>query len=84
MADRIVDAQNPSAFTLALTVKRSATTAVGKAFLFVGNDEADSIGFNFVNPPTPVVDIRAGVGTANGVEYRASVFLLDLQIWAPR
>src|SRR5687768_5970906 len=54
MADRIVDAQHPSAFTLALTVNRSATIAVGKAFLFVGNDEADSIGFNFVNPPTPV------------------------------
>jgi hypothetical protein len=84
MADRIIDAQHPSAFTLALTVNRSAATAAGKGFLFVGNDEADSIDFNFVNQPTPIVDIRAGVGTANGVEYRASVFLLDLQIWAPR
>jgi hypothetical protein len=37
-----------------------------------------------MNPPTPIVDIRAGIGTASGAEYKASVLLLDLQIWAPR
>jgi hypothetical protein len=83
--DRILDPQHPSPFTLALMVSRTAATGVGKAFLFVGNDEADSFAFNFANlsTATPIVDIRAGIGTASGSEYRVSVFLLDFQIWAP-
>jgi hypothetical protein len=82
-ADKILDPQHPSTFTLALTVNR--TTSAGKAFLFVSNDEQDSIPFTFqsLTASTPIHDIRAGIGTANGFEYRASVFLLDFQIWAP-
>jgi len=40
----------------------------GKAWLFVGNTEADSIAFNFtnLNASTQIFDIRAGMGTAFG------------------
>jgi len=80
-----IDQQHPSPLSLALQVSRTASAGTGKAFLFVDNEEADSIAFNFSNFTTSIqiADIRAGIGTATGVEYRASVRLLDFQIWAP-
>ena len=83
--DTVLDPQRSSSFTLALTLHRTATTGAGKAFLFVDNDEADSFDFDVAgwSTATQIVDIRAGIGTASGSEYRASVFLLDFQIWAP-
>jgi hypothetical protein len=85
LVDRILDQQHPSPLSLALQVSRTASAGTGKAFLFVDNEEADSIAFNFSNFTTSIqiADIRAGIGTATGVEYRASVRLLDFQIWAP-
>jgi hypothetical protein len=84
LQDRIVDPQHPSAISLALKVDRSVAPVAGKAWLFVGNDEGDSVTFNFTNlvASTPILDVRAGIGTANGVHYRASVSLLRFQIWA--
>jgi hypothetical protein len=84
LEDKIVDAQHPSDFALALKVDRSVTPVAGKAWLFVGNEEADSVTFNFTNlsAATQIFDIRAGIGTANGVNYRASVNVLRFQIWA--
>lgn len=86
LADQIIDASHPSPFTLALTVTRTATGATGKGFLFVGNTEADAFAFTFTNLSlgVPILDIRAGIGTASGVECRASVTLLTLQIWRPK
>ena len=82
--DRILDPRHPSPLAIALTVNRSAT-GEWKAFLFVDNDEADSLGFPVAtwSTTTTILDIRAGIGTATGSEYRASVVLLDFQIWAP-
>ena len=84
LQDKIVDPQHSSDFTLALKVDRGVAPVAGKAWLFVGNDEGDSVTFTFPNfaASTPVLDIRAGMGTANGVHYRASVAVLRFQIWA--
>lgn len=84
LVDSIIDAQHPETFSLALRVTRTAAGGTGKAFFHVGNKEADSFAFNFNNFPdtVPIQDIRAGIGTANGQDYRASVYLLDFQIWA--
>jgi hypothetical protein len=81
---KIVETQHPSDFSLALKVDRSVTPVAGKAWLFVGNTEADSVAFNFTNlqASTPISDLRAGIGTANGVNYRASVSVLRFQVWA--
>ena len=85
LADKILDPQHPSTIGLALTVNRSTASGSGKGFLFVGNEEADSLAFNFANftTATPIADIRAGIGTATGQEFRASVYLLAFQIWLP-
>lgn len=84
LQDRIVDPQHPSHFALALKVDRTVAPVGGKAWLFVGNEEGDSVVFTFPNleASTPIFDVRAGIGTANGVHYRASVSLLRFQIWA--
>jgi len=79
--DRILDPRHPSVFSLALTLHRTTAGAAGKGFLFIGNDEADAFAFTGFPPTTPLIDIRAGIGTANGSGYRASVRLLDFQIW---
>ncbi len=81
---RIVEAQHPSDFCLALKLDRSVTPVGGKAWLFVGNTEADSVAFNFTNlqASTAISDLRAGIGTANGINYRASVSVLRFQVWA--
>jgi hypothetical protein len=85
LQDKIVDPQHPSDFCLALKVDRAAAPVAGKAWLFVGNKEGDSVVFNFTNldGSTQIFDLRAGIGTANGIHYRASVYLLRFQIWAP-
>ena len=82
---KIVDPQHPSDFCLAFKVDRGVAPVAGKGWLFVGNKEADSVAFNFTNldASTPILDVRAGIGTANGIHYRASVYLLRFQIWAP-
>ena len=84
LADRIQDVQHPETFSLALAVDRSSTPAAGKGFFFVGNLEADSLAFDFGTLPASasIADIRAGIGTRSGDNYRASVFLLDFQIWS--
>ena len=85
LQDKIVDPQHPSDFCLAFKVDRSVAPVAGKGWLFVGNKEADSFAFTFTNldASTPILDVRAGIGTANGILYRASVTLLRFQIWAP-
>lgn len=86
LANKVIDPQNPSLFTLVLRVERSASDSQGKAMLFVGSDEADSFQFSFGNGLTSatVLDsIRVGIGTANGTNYRASVYVTEFEIWAP-
>jgi hypothetical protein len=85
LQDKILDLQHPSDFCLALKIDRTAAPVAGKAWLFVGNKEGDSVTFNFTNldASTQIFDLRAGIGTANGIHYRASVYLLRFQIWAP-
>jgi hypothetical protein len=54
--------------------------------LFVGTDEADSFQFSFGNGLTSATildSIRVGIGTANGTNYRASVYVTEFEIWAP-
>lgn len=84
LVNKIIDPQHPETFSLALRVTRTVTGGTGKAFFHVGNNEADSFAFNFNNFPdtVPIHDIRAGIGTASGQDYRASVYLLDFQVWA--
>lgn len=83
LQQKIMDPQHPSALSLALKVDRTVTPVAGKAWLFVGNDQGDAVAFTFPNlvASTPILDIRAGIGTANGIHYRASVSLLRFQIW---
>lgn len=84
LVDEILDPQHPETFSLALCLSRTGTGATGKAFFHVGNQEADSLPFTLssLTDTVPILDIRAGIGTANGEDYRASVWLLDFQIWA--
>ncbi|MBA2525136.1 MAG: hypothetical protein H0V18_05020 [Pyrinomonadaceae bacterium] len=54
--------------------------------LFVGADAADSVHFAFGNGLTSATvfdNIRVGIGTANGTNYRASVYVTEFEIWAP-
>ena len=83
LRDKMVDTQHPSDFALALKVDRTAAPAAGRAWLFVGNTNADFVAFDFpaLDTSTPITDLRAGIGTANGIHYRAAVSLLRFQIW---
>ncbi len=86
LANKVIDPQNPSLFTLVLRVERSAADSQGKAMLFVGTDEADSFQFPFGNGLTSATvfdSIRVGIGTANGTNYRASVYVTEFEIWSP-
>lgn len=86
LASKITAAQDPSEFTLILHVKRGATDSEGDAMLFVGDQEADSAHYNFGNGLTVATvfnNIRVGVGTAGGGNYRCSVYITEFEIWAP-
>ena len=84
LRDKMVDPEHPSEFCLAFKVDRTATPAAGKALLFVGNENADLVSFDFpaLDASTQIIDLRAGMGTANGIHYRAAVSLVRLQISA--
>lgn len=84
--NKVIDAQNPSPFTLILHVKRGDTDSEGNAMLFVGAEEADSVSFTFGNGLTSATvfdNIRLGIGTATGTNYRASVYITEFEIWLP-
>ena len=84
--NKVIDAQNPSPFTLILHVERGDTDSQGNAMLFVGAEEADSFPFRFGNGLTSATvfnNIRIGIGTALGTNYRASVYVTEFEIWAP-
>ncbi len=84
LVDGIFDTRHPETFSLALRVTRTAVVGTGRGFFHVGNLEVDSLAFVFSDLPSTVaiLDIRAGVGTLNGEDYRVSVDLLDFQVWA--
>jgi hypothetical protein len=84
LVDGIFDTRHPEAFSLALRVTRTAVVGTGRGFCHVGNREVDSLAFVFSDLPSTVaiLDIRAGVGTLTGEDFRESVDLLDFQIWA--
>jgi len=84
--NEVIDAQHPSPFTLVLHVERSASDSAGDAMLFVGDQLADSVHFNFGNGLTAATvfnNIQVGIGTATGANYRASVYVTEFEIWAP-
>lgn len=83
--NKVIDPQNPSPFTLILHVDRGDTDSQGNAMLFVGDEEGDSFPFAFSNGLTAatVFNIRIGLGTANGANYKASVYVTEFEIWAP-
>lgn len=84
--NKVIDPQNPSPFTLILHVERGDTASQGNAMLFVGAEEADKFPFTFSNGLTSATlfdNIRIGIGTANGTNYRASVYVTEFEIWAP-
>jgi YVTN family beta-propeller protein len=84
--NEVIDAQHPSPFTLVLHVERSASDSAGDAMLFVGDQLADSVHFNFGNGLTAATvfnNIQVGIGTALGTNYRASVYVTEFEIWAP-
>ena len=84
--NKVIDPQNPSLFTLVLLVERSTADSQGHAKLFVDAEVADSFQFNFGNILTSATvfnDIRVGIGTADGTNYRASVYVTEFEIWAP-
>jgi hypothetical protein len=86
LSSKITDPQNPSLFTLVLHVERSAADSEGDAMLFIGTDVADSVHYTFGNGLTSATvfnNIRVGVGTASGGNYRASVYVTEFEIWAP-
>jgi hypothetical protein len=71
--------------SLAFWVSRTASASSVRGTLYINNKEIDSDG---VETPkftisTGISDMVAGIGTASGSLYRASVDLLDFQIWIP-
>lgn len=94
LSNRVLAAQDPSPFTLVLCVERGATSSKGKAVLFVDAVEADSFEFDFsfnaasgggsLTTATVLEHILVGIGTtSNGINYRASVYVTEFEIWAP-
>jgi hypothetical protein len=87
LSNRVIDPQNPSAFTLVMHVDRGATDTVADAILFVGDEKADSVHYTFGNGVTAATvfsNIRVGIGTnPDGTNYRASVYVTEFEIWAP-
>ncbi len=86
LSNKVIDQQNPSLFTLILHVDRGDTDSQGDAMLIVGTEDADSFHFTFGNGLTSATllnNIRVGVGTAGGTNYRASVYVTEFEIWAP-
>jgi hypothetical protein len=84
--NEVIDAQHPSPFTLVLHVERSASDSAGDAMLFVGDQLADSVHFNFGNALTAATvfnNIQIQINTARGTNYRASVYITEFEIWAP-
>ena len=84
--NEVVDAQNPSPFTLVMDVDRSASDSAGHAMLFVGDQLADSVPFDFGNGLTAATvfnNIQVGIATAFGTNLRASVYVTEFEIWAP-
>jgi hypothetical protein len=80
--DRIMG-KPPLPITLALLVDRTVDPVSGIGYLYVGDERADLYRFDFVNftSDSAIRHVRAGIGTASGEGYRASVYLLDFQIW---
>ncbi len=86
LSNRVTDPQNASPFTLILHVERRDTDSQGNAMLFVGAEKADSFHFTFGNgltSSTAFSNIRVGIGTAGGADYRASVYVTEFEIWVP-
>jgi len=91
LSNKVLTAQNPSPFTLVLRVERGATSSAGHAMLFVDDVKADEFDFAFdfasggsLTTATVLEHIRVGIGTtANGINYRASVYVTEFEIWAP-
>jgi hypothetical protein len=89
--NKVINAQNPSPFTLVMHVERSASDSAGEARLYVGDQLADSVSFNFCLPTvqdcltaaTVFNNIQVGIATAFGTNYRASVYVTEFEIWAP-
>jgi hypothetical protein len=83
---KVMDPDDPSPFTLILHVERGDTDSQGNAMLFVGAEEADRVAFRFGNGLTSTTlfnNIRIGIGTATGTNYRVSVYVTEFEIWAP-
>lgn len=82
LASRILDRENPATVTLALWFDPDRSPNA-KAFLYVDEDQADSIPFDL--PPFgahhPMTDIRSGIATVAGDAYTAGLFLLDFRIY---
>lgn len=86
LSNKVIDPQNPSLFSVILRVERGDTDSQGKAMLFIGAEEADSFEFPFGNGLTSATvfnNVRVGIGTASGADYRASVYVTEFEIWAP-
>lgn len=94
LSNKVLAAQNPSPFTLVLRVERGAASSKGKAMLFVDDVEADKFDFDFnfnaasgggsLTTATVLEHLRIGIGTtSNGINYRASVYVTEFEIWAP-
>jgi hypothetical protein len=84
--NEVIDAQNPSPFTPVMDVDRSASDSAGHAMLFVGDQLADSVPFNFGNGLTAATvfnNIEVNIATARGTNFRASVYVTEFEIWAP-
>jgi len=85
--NEVIDTHHPSPFTLVLHVDRSASDSAGDAKLFVGDQLADSVHFNFGNGLTAATvfnNIGVGIATALGTNFQASVYVTKFEIWAPK
>lgn len=87
LQNQITDASFPAQFSLALKYDRDAAPGgSGYAALLIGDDvvaAAHAFAFTKLSGFVSIEDVRAGIGTAGGENFRVSVELIDIQIWLP-
>jgi len=87
LSAKIFDPTDPKPIALVLSVKLTTSDRYNStAFFYVGNNLEDTVQFDFpgLAPSTHIRDVRFGIATASGVDYRASLRALGFQIWLPR
>jgi hypothetical protein len=85
LASELFRKDDPKTIGVAVSVKLSTTRGANStAFLHIGKKLVDSARFTIqgLTASTRITDLRVGIGTVSGEDYRASLQVLGFQCWA--